>query len=435
MRTRVRPRRRVARLAAVLVAWLAGLGLTVAAGGAQGGAAARRPPPVAFRAAYAAWLAYREDPRVPSAEDLRKVPPGFPRETPHRVMRWDHAALLGFDPGRVAVGRAASFEAYLFTYRAAGALPAAHVVAFKGTEEGRDFVEDGYQLLDILGLRAPQYDLAALLTRRVAYAARRQGVGGAPPGTPVLLAGHSLGGGLATFALGETAHDGGLAYGFNPAQLSRARRDEVIGAARGAAGLARQLRGYRVEGDHVSASGLGYLGHMEVLPYRPLSGWSLPGGLGAVLRGFGSRHYMDAVMRGMLDGATPQARAGACALPSSSWQRLRVLLQRVLVAVALLFLVRLVGHQALLGLRPRGTLGWGVLAVGLLLAVGAYPLVTLIVLAAWVAVELGVAGGVGRLASGCLLAVAAGIYGLLLALQAGSGLLTAVYCALTAPPA
>lgn len=106
-----------------------------------------------------------------------------------------------------------------------------YYLAFRGTESLLDRHDIAANVLQSLGLRAAQYELAVQLANRV-----KQVLG---PDVEIILTGHSLGGGLAAAA----AYDTGLnAIIFNPASVNHL----YAGVAPG------YIRSHVIEGDFLS---------------------------------------------------------------------------------------------------------------------------------------------------------------------------------------
>lgn len=135
------------------------------------------------------------------------------------------------------------------------------VVMFRGTASAKDVVEDGRQLFGEGGAR--QYEEAAALVRAVRQAAEG----------PLVVAGHSLGGGQAQYALAMNADLGRMrGVGFNPAGLSKLSVDaaemRMGGSAVSAAGA---FAAVRLETDPVSTAGI-FLGRVVVVPANGVRG-------------------------------------------------------------------------------------------------------------------------------------------------------------------
>lgn len=397
---------------------------------------AERPSPDGYLGGFAAWLAYERDPKRPDPARVdAEVPRTYPRALPREAYPWDDVRLLGpavalNDMALRVDAQRAGFNAFLFQY------PGRMVIAFRGTEMPGshaaglpqdtsrvskrwcrwigldDLCEDALQLL---GVHAPQYELARVFVRRTL----RSPVFLHSP-DPLMVVGHSLGGGLAQVAVADVPAAGAVAWGYNPAQLNLTNRDTVSYAL--GADVLRRVRGFRVEGDNVSAVGPGFVGRLVVVPYVPAGGgpavFSRIPGIGVLIGGFGPRHQMSTVMRGMVEGGHVEERAGACTLPRRLAQQLETLGVRTLALAGVLVLLLTALSQVK---APTGRRAWLVGGMTFLL----FPVPFLIGLAAFCAIRW--TSGAAR---GCLGVVAVGTVVLLLAAEWAADALSTFFCTL-----
>ncbi len=216
------------------------------------------------------FAAYPKEVRRAAAEMARAAEGVYEGRLPRGAEAFEgflaHAALEGvsahgWDRGTAVFSTEAGLVAQVYRRRTDWKGGRETVVVFRGTAGAKDGVEDWRQLFG--GGNSPQYAEAAALVRAV-----RETVEG-----PVVVAGHSLGGGQAQYALAMNAGAGGMrGVGFNPAGLSApsvAAAEERMGGS--AVAAAAGYAAVRLESDPVSTAGI-FLGRVVVVPANGVRG-------------------------------------------------------------------------------------------------------------------------------------------------------------------
>lgn len=131
-------------------------------------------------------------------------------------------------------------------YDSQGRYVGEYVISYRGSKELGDWVDDGKQVADKLGVTPQQYKDAATLFRTVLDST-------SSTGNKITCTGHSLGGGLLTYAMGSVNYSGRdvKGYAYNGAGLS----EKTMNTCQNAGQAAKDIVNIRNEKDPVSYVG------------------------------------------------------------------------------------------------------------------------------------------------------------------------------------